>query len=155
MEYERENDLNQRRFPAAVIAAVLLAVVAGCANTDERRTIVEPSQLIGTAWRVEDISGGGVTDNSNTTVEFPQPGRVAGSTGCNRYSGTVTADGDEMSFGSVAGTRRACIPALGNQEVKFYSAMEKVTRWEVPDTGLLHLKDASGATVIRASRIED
>ena len=55
----------------------------------------------------------------------------------------------------MAGTRKACAPALMDQEMKFYQAIAKVASWEVPGTGLLHLRDADGKTVIRAWRLEE
>ena len=35
-------------------------------------------------------------------------GNVAGSTGCNRYGGPYTADGDAIEFGQISSTQRAC-----------------------------------------------
>jgi len=42
-----------------------------------------------------------------------------------------------------------------DQEMKFYQAVAKVVSWEVADTGLLHLRDTDGNTVIRAWRVEE
>jgi heat shock protein HslJ len=112
--------------------------------------------LTGTSWWVEDIAGGGVIDNSRTTVEFVEPGRVAGRGGCNRYMGGYERDGDALSFGPLAGTMMACPEALMNQEQRFYQAMEQVTAWHIDaDTDLLHLLDEAGGTVVRASRLDD
>ncbi len=80
---------------------------------------------------------------------------MAGDTGCNRYAGAVEIDGKSISFGPLAGTRRACAPALMDQETRFYQALERVARWKVADTGLLHLQDRHGNTVIRAWRVEE
>ena len=109
--------------------------------------------LTGTSWWVEDIGGAGVVDRSRSTVEFFEPGRVAGSTGCNRYTGGYEREGATLKFGVLAGTMMACPEALMNQEQRFHEAMGQVAAWRIdPRTDLLHLLDESGATVIRASR---
>ncbi len=112
-------------------------------------------KLVDTQWWVEDIDGKGVIDRTHTTLHFIEDGRVAGDTGCNRYSGSVEISGTSISFGPMAGTRKACAPALMDQEMKFYQAVAKVVSWEVPGTGLLHLKDADGNTLIRAGRVQE
>ncbi|MEE4175674.1 MAG: META domain-containing protein [Xanthomonadales bacterium] len=108
--------------------------------------------LTGTSWQVEDIAGGGVIDRSPATVVFPEPGRVAGNSSCNRYMGGYEREGDALTFGNLAGTMMACPEALMDQERRFYEAMDRVTGWRIDaSTGLLHLVDGSGETVIRAS----
>lgn len=111
-------------------------------------------EIQGTAWWVEDIAGKGVIDMSHTTVSFLEDGKVAGDTGCNRYFGSYEIKGDSITFVPLAGTRKACVESLMNQEMAFYQAMEEVTRWEIADTGLLHLRDSDGTGLIRASRTD-
>ncbi|MEJ2535190.1 MAG: META domain-containing protein [Gammaproteobacteria bacterium] len=137
------------------LTAVTLLLAAHIADATASEVPMENDLLTGTEWWVEDIGGGGVIDNSHTTVRFVEAGRVAGDTGCNRYMGSYEMDETALKFGPLAGTRRACIPALMDQEAKFYAAMARVTTWEVAETGLLHLRDADGETVIRAARVSD
>ncbi|KAA9134220.1 META domain-containing protein [Marinihelvus fidelis] len=137
-------------------AVTALFVLAACAQTSEPAqgtAFNTPYDLIGTEWWVEDITGDGVVDNSRTTVGFPADARVAGSTGCNNYTGDVSIITDRMTFGTLAGTKRACVPALGNQEVKFYATVNKVKRWYVAEGNILHLTDNEGETLVRASLI--
>jgi heat shock protein HslJ len=101
---------------------------------------------------VEDIDGRGVIDNSHTTIEFKAEGQVSGDTGCNRYFGTVEIGDGTIAAGPLAGTRKACAAALMDQEAKFFQAMDKVSRWEIAATGLLHLRDGGGTTRLRAFR---
>jgi heat shock protein HslJ len=111
--------------------------------------------LTGSAWWVEDIAGKGVIDMSHTTIEFIEDGRVGGDTGCNRYFGSYEIGDGKISFGPLAGTRKACAESLMDQEMKFFQAMEKVSRWEIAPTGLLHLQDAEGNSRLRAWRVEE
>lgn len=127
------------------LVAVFLLVFAHVADAADH------DPLAGTHWWVEDISQGGVIDNSHTTIYFVEAGRVAGDSGCNRYMGGYTRDGEALSFGNLAGTMMACPEALMNQERRFHEAMGQVTAWRIDgETGLLHLLDEQGETVIRA-----
>lgn len=131
--------------------------VAGSACVADKYTnpINEDQSLKGTAWSVEDIAGKGVIDMSHTTIEFTDDGRIAGDTGCNRYFGSVELAEGTIKVGILAGTRKACIPALMDQERSFYQAIDEVTSWEIAETGLLHLRNADGVDQLRASRTTD
>jgi len=120
----------------------------------EPETMSENHALTGTSWWVEDIAGKGVIDMSHTTIEFTDDGRVVGDTGCNRYFGSVEIAESGVSFGPLAGTRKMCAPALMDQEQAFFQAMTRVSKWEIAETGLLHLHDVDGAGQLRASQIE-
>ena len=136
-----------------IVLILTLLAITSCANSTEVN--MTEFELTDTEWWAEDIDGKGVIDTSHPTLHFLEVGRVAGDTGCNRYNGSVEISGASISFGPMAGTRKACAPSLMDQEMKFYQAIAKVVSWEVADTGLLHLKDADGKTVIRAWRVEE
>ena len=132
----------------------LLVLAQWVEATAEQQTMSEASPLAGTEWWVEDIEQAGVVDNVHTTIAFPGPGQVAGDGGCNRYKGSVEFDGAAVKFGPLASTMKMCPPALMDQERKFHQAMTRVVSWEVAsDTGLLHLKDGEGMTLIRAWQV--
>ena len=134
-----------------VLLLALLAITSFANATEVDMTDFE---LTDTEWWVEDIGGKGVIDMAHTTLHFLEQGGVAGDTGCNRYRGSAEISGASISFGPMAGTRKACAPSLMDQEMSFYQAIAKVVSWEVADTGLLHLRDTDGNTVIRAWRVE-
>ena len=145
--------MNQKTYWILLLVVLSLLVITGCTNA--REASMPEFELTDTEWWVEDIGGKGVIDMSHTTLQFLEDGRVVGSTGCNRYRGSAEIAGANISFGPMAGTRKACAPSLMDQEMKFYQALEKVVFWEVADTGLLHLKNEDGSTVIRAWQVED
>ena len=149
------NSLKLNKIRVAVLMPVLFlsSVVACATDTGNQKTnsMDKLRSLAGTAWWVEDIDGHGVIDMSHTSIEFTDDGRVVGDTGCNRYFGGVDIDGPNMTFGPLAGTRKAFAEPLMDQEMKFYQAMGEVSSWEVAATGLLHLRDSSGKNMIRAS----
>lgn len=99
-------------------------------------------------WLAEDIGGGGVLDRIQTTIEFGPDGSVAGSGGCNRFFGKAMADGANLRFGAMGGTRMMCPPAVMTQEGKFQQALDSTRSYALKD-GKLELLDASGAVLVR------
>jgi heat shock protein HslJ len=111
--------------------------------------------LIGSEWLLEDIAGDGVLNNVQATLAFPEPGRIAGSGSCNRFNGPCTlgdiavmggeggSDGSGGSSGSggigratfsvgpLATTRKACVPAVGEQEQRYLAALQAAERIEI------------------------
>ncbi len=86
--------------------------------------------LVGTAWRLEDLSGAGVLDRVQATLEFPDAGRAGGLGSCNHFNGVVTIEGDSIHFGGIAATRRACPEAVMQQETRYFAALQDAERYE-------------------------
>lgn len=147
--------MNLKLIVALCVACFLAACDMKEKTSTETDTMTQTTDsLTGTNWRVEDIDGGGVIDRSPATVQFPEPGRVAGNSSCNRYMGGYEQDGASLTFGNLAGTMMACPEPLMAQEQRFYQAMNQVTGWRIdPQTDLLHLVNEAGDTMVRASRM--
>lgn len=104
-------------------------------------------------WLAEDILDGGVLDNVETVLEIGADGSVTGSSGCNRIAGTAKVRGDGIEFGPIAATRRACVPAVGDQEQQFFKALGLVRRWQQDEArGKLTLLGRDGAVVMVLAR---
>ena len=138
---------------------LLVAALAGCASTEG--TVSSPATvppLAGTAWLAEDIDGRGVIDRAQTTLVFTEPGqdatRISGSGGCNRYSSPVSIDDETIRFGALAATRRACPPALMDQEARFFAALARTDRFSFTPEGKLVLDDAAGSRQVVMVRTE-
>lgn len=125
-------------------AALAFVLLAGTAHAQGAG-----AGIVGTAWLVEDIAGRGVIDSAQTTLSFDTAGRVSGSGGCNRFTGAVTLAGEALTVGLLAATRRACVPALMDQEQKFFKAIEAVRSYFVDANGLLYLNGANGEPLLR------
>jgi heat shock protein HslJ/uncharacterized lipoprotein YbaY len=112
------------------------------------------SLLTGRTWVVEDIGGMGVIDTARATIAFDATsGRVYGSGGCNRYTGTATLTGEGLSLGAIAGTMMACPQATMTQERRLFAALEQVAGFDIDATGalVLHGQDRPLVTA-RAAR---
>jgi putative lipoprotein len=112
------------------------------------------SDLTGSTWLAEDIMGAGVIDRVQSTLQPLADGRVAGSSGCNRFTGKGTLSGGKVEIGLLATTRMACPPAVMNQEDKFLKALAASRRYEIGPEGLMRFFDDAGAVTVRFSRMK-
>jgi heat shock protein HslJ len=136
------------KIPACVQSVVLLGLLSGCSALPPGAAgHAPPPPLKGVEWVVEDIDGKGVVDRSRATLNFDGEaggGRVTGSGSCNSYTGPYTQNGDALSFGNLASTRRACPQALMEQEQRFFDTLSKVQRFELAPDGALLLRGEPG-----------
>ncbi len=144
----------RRIFSAIVVAVCLISAVACESETPVSGNVADADSLMG-AWRVEDIDMGGVIDRSMVTIELEQPSRIAGSTGCNQYTGTVEIDDKTFRTDAVASTRRACVAALGMQEQRFLEAISDAVRYEIASDTWLLIFDQSNQQRLKAIKMED
>ena len=71
-------------------------------------------------WRALEAAGkpAPTQDPKHETHFQFQAGRVSGSDGCNRLTGTYQLNADRVTFGQMAGTQMACLNPSGT-EVRF------------------------------------
>ena len=99
-----------RRTIVAVAAAAALATalaapaVAGDTGAPLRSPVGD--------WRTS-------TNGVKQTITFTTDGQVYGDSGCNRFTGTYTTDGDRISIGPLASTMMACPQRQMDAEATF------------------------------------
>jgi heat shock protein HslJ len=135
----------QRKVSRLAVGMAILAIVSGVAMAARAS---DAGRLAGHTWIAESIRGGGVIDNVQSTLVFASDGRVTGSGGCNRLLATAMVAGDTLIFEGVGTTRKACAPALMDQEQKFLAALAttRTFRFEGP---YLKFYDAGGIEQVR------
>jgi putative lipoprotein len=133
-----------------VLAASFALVMHKSANVTPPPDGAAAQSLAG-AWLAEDIKGGGVIGNAQTTIAFDAGNRVHGSGGCNRFSGSATVAGDKLTFGPLAATRMMCAEALMDQEGKFLGALEACRSFRF-DGAFLKFLGEDGAELMRFTR---
>ena len=96
--------------------------------------------LAGTSWVLVDLEGATPVGETPPTLAFDDADGVSGTTGCNQYSGEVTIEGNELTFGPLATTRMACLDnATAAQEQDFVGAVQSVTSYTIDGEGRLVL----------------
>jgi putative lipoprotein len=128
-----------------------LAFLAGLAAA---APAMAQTDLTGTSWLAEDIMGAGVVDRAQSTLQPLPDGRIAGSSGCNRFTGKGVLREGTVEIGLLATTRMACPPAVMNQESKYLKALAASRRYEVGRDGLLRFYDGAGQLMVRFSRLK-
>ena len=97
---------------------------------DQGRQTIE--DLAGVEWRLDEFRpGGALPEDVEVTLIFGD-GRIAGKSGCNRYTASIkTGDvpGSLSIDGPIAGTRMACQPPQDEVEARYLKALESTTRY--------------------------
>ncbi len=118
----------------------------------------QPEGLAGTSWQVTGFNNGrqavvSVLLGTELTMEFAADGRVSGSAGCNRFTGSYTAEGPALRIGPAAATRRMCVgpEQIMEQEQQFLKALETVATMRM-EGDRLELRTADGALAITLAK---
>ena len=121
----------------AILATVAAGLVLGGCMLSRAATMERP----GTSWVLVDLDGSEPVEGAVPASEFGDEDTVSGNASCNQYSGPVTIDGSELSFGPLAMTRMMCAdPAAAEQETAFTTALEAVESYTVDAEGRLVLE---------------
>lgn len=100
----------------------------------EDRKLRPNSDLENTYWKLVELEGEPtiVLPNQREAhfVLVPDEHRVRGSGGCNQLHGTYETEGDCLSFGPLATTRKMCAGIM-EQEQAFFKALDATTRYQI------------------------
>lgn len=102
-----------------------------------RELPAQTATLTGTEWHLDDLAGTPVLPDSRATLTFPEPGKVAGNSSCNRFTGAAQVTGAAIHLGPLAGTRMMCPEPAMTQETSYLAALNAAERFELHDTHLL------------------
>lgn len=128
------------------------------ANTDGETVLIfsmlEPTPLTGTTWRVNgynDGKGGFVSVLSGTeiTALFGDDGNLGGSAGCNRYTTSYQVNGKTLSIGPAGATRMMCTEPEGimERESAYLAALELAVTYRISGNSL-EVLDADGTRLL-------
>jgi heat shock protein HslJ len=117
--------------------ALVLPLLAGLVACAMPTAPGAPPSLAGTEWRLEELGGARALENVQATLAFPEAGRVAGFSSCNRFFGTYTLVQDKIAFGQMGTTRMACMGPAGEQENRYMAALQKAKRVVVEGNAML------------------
>ena len=152
-----DTHVSRRIFALILLACCVPAVASGSPPRRGSRRApwhAHAPDLAGTEWLLEDLCGRGVVDGVQSTIAFPEAGKVAGNGGCNRYFGAVRIRADRIEVQHVASTRMACPPAVLDQEHRFLEALQKAKRLEM-DGDILLIHGAGCAKPLRFTRVAE
>ncbi len=131
----------RRLFPLALLLAAPACTTAGDGGNS--------FGLAGSEWRATEIAGDPVPAGVEALLQFGDEGRLSGSGGCNRFTGTFeVVDGSEaITIGPLAATRMFCAGPGMEVENSLFAAFGQVRAYDRDGTRLV-LSDADGTPLV-------
>ncbi|MFN3954633.1 MAG: META domain-containing protein [Pararhodobacter sp.] len=105
--------------------------------------------LVPSQWQVTELAGRSLSAEDRVTMDFAE-GRIAGVSGCNRYTGPYDLGEGRLNVGLLAVTRMACAGEAAQIESSFLQTIERVDGYRF-ERGALVLSVGDEA-VMRAQR---
>jgi heat shock protein HslJ len=129
---------------SATTVALAFVAIAGCQTSQSSSSMADITQAQDRVWVAETIEGEATSLDVASTLTLSADGRAFGSTGCNRYTGPATVEGEHIRFGQLAMTKMACPAPAMAQETRFTMALARVDRWALDGESLV-LQAADGS----------
>lgn len=123
-----------------------LFILAACASTTAPQA--GGGDLTGQMWELSLLNEKELVPSTSISALFTSDGKVGGSSGCNRYSGTYTVSGNTFQISSpLASTMMACPQEIMDQESAYLKALSEVKTYSVTGDQLT-LNDANNKTIL-------
>jgi heat shock protein HslJ len=113
------------------LAIITMLMLAGCQTQAvplDNIVMSSEASVAGTQWLLEDLAGRGVLDRLQSTLAFAETGRVSGRAGCNDFSGPIRWGAAHITIGPLVVTRKACGPAVSDQQTRYLEALAGAQR---------------------------
>ncbi len=134
-----------------------LRTAAGALAATFTRAAASSKALPGSAWIVVGYNNGkqavvSTMAGTDLTANFGADGTLTGNGGCNQYTATYKVEGNQISIGPAATTRKACDQAIMDQEQQYLAALATAATYRL-DGSRLELRTADGALAADFSRV--
>jgi len=118
----------------------------------------QSTDLAGSSWEVIGYNNGkqavvSVTLGTTLTADFGADGMLSGSAGCNNYTASYETDGNKISIGPAATTRKMCAepPNIMDQEMQYLQALSTAATYRI-DGSKMEFRTADGALAANFQR---
>jgi heat shock protein HslJ len=109
---------------------------------------VSAGRIADRAWEPRWIDGVVVPDGAGLSLTVSFDGRVEGTTGCNRFTGTADLDAGWMQLGPLAATEMACAePEKMKREAAWQQALGEARGFVVSPEGLWLMREDGSVAV--------
>ncbi|GAB3993411.1 hypothetical protein GCM10028807_28560 [Spirosoma daeguense] len=105
-----------------------------------------------TEFQGKPVSAGGLRNELPRLEISLTEGRVTGTTGCNRLSGSIIADTHQILFGPLITTKMACAGSVGDFEKNFLNALSTPVTYRIGQGKLVLLR--SGTSVMTFKKVD-
>jgi heat shock protein HslJ len=116
-----------------VLALFSVAVAVSACSTDASEVSGSGSadDLHGRTFISTEVTGQAIPGGGPLIVEFPEPGHIAATAGCNRFAGSVDLADGALSAPTLAGTMMACPPPLDGADGWLSSLFSGSPEWSL------------------------
>jgi len=146
-----------RRRTAILLTFVVVAFAfAACGGDDGSGSdggTQDPAALEGESWILTQmLTEGGQTEivDVGVSAQFDAT-TISGNSGCNSYHASYEASGNEISFGPIAGTRKACPEPENSTEARYLQLLDGIATFEVSGRSMT-MNDQDGTPVLQFSQ---
>ncbi len=139
-----------------VLVLMSLTVAAAACGTDSAETNepASPDDLIGRTFVSTDVTGTPIPGDGPLTVEFPEPGRIAATAGCNRFVGSVDLADGSIAAPALASTMMACPPPRDGADQWLSTLFDAQPQWTL-DGDVLVLTGAGTTVTLGDKKVVD
>ncbi|WP_347329726.1 META domain-containing protein [Marinimicrobium locisalis] len=145
----------QWQYWTGVLAATLLALLAGCQSAPEREKESFPTaESLQGHWQLTALQGAEVAEGSRAFIEFSEPPRLTGNGGCNRFFGVYRYQKQALIIESALGsTKMACAPEVMVQEQRLFQLLPKAVTVHKLTENQLTFYASDGEELLRVERM--
>lgn len=130
---------------AVALLTLAVLVLGGCGESDSDDEVAfEDTYWVCSSYIVDGVLVD-VIDDTHMDIVF-ESSQTAGSSGCNRFSGPYTLDGNAVTIGPLMSTLMACDEELMVQENGYLAAVQSTASFDIEGSSL-RLFDAEGTEV--------
>jgi uncharacterized lipoprotein YbaY len=124
------------------------------ADSGTMRFSPQTTELVGTNWTATGVNNGqaavvSLVAETEITASFGVDGKLTGSAGCNTYTADYQTEGNTITIGPAAATRKACPQPEGvmMQEAQYLAALETAATYQLRGDKL-ELRTAAGTLAV-------
>ena len=131
-----------------LLAALLSACAVPSPMSAPKPIAPTSAALAGTEWVAFAIDGMAEVSNPKPKLRWVSADKIAGTGGCNGFTGQAVVAPNSLVLGPLASTGRACLSMPGSQEDLFFKALELTRNARVERDQLVFL-DQTGKQLAR------
>lgn len=127
---------------AVLVIAWLLIPILGVGPAAAAGASADPAPgVVGPTWVLKTLQAAGqqpeMISGSGPTIIFDVGGGVTGSGGCNRFTGSYTAEiSGKLTFSPLASTKIGCAAPIGDRETRYFALLQEVTGYKLDNDTL-------------------
>jgi heat shock protein HslJ len=144
----------QMRNMWGVCAVAVLLSACTVPTTSPTSETTNPAMLVGMEWGAVEIEGVVPVVHPQPRLRWITRSQIAGSGGCNGFTGTIQSAGDSIRVGPLAATGKACLTAPTGQEDLFFKAVEEARSVRL-EGNQLWLLASNGKMLMRLVKVKE